>query len=372
MRVGLVSPYSVSVPGGVQSQVLGLASELRRRAHQVTVIAPVDGPVPAGVTAAGRSISIPVNGSRASMAPHPWAARRTLQILRQGAFDVVHLHEPLAPSITIPVLLARPGPLVGTFHAAGDQTAYRLLGRPLQWLARRLDARVAVSETAAAPARRYLGGSYEVLFNGIDTQRFDVKDAARVDAPTVLFLGRHEPRKGLEVLLDAMPLLPPHISLWVAGPGTDSGRLRQRYSADPRICWLGSLTDDEKVARLRAASVVCLPSLHAESFGVVLLEAMAAGTPIVASDLPAYRSVTDDGRAAHLVPAAEPAALADGVLHVLHDTDLAQAQQAAGAAITERYSMRALAERYLAIYEQTSSRTTPRTARNGRRPERGR
>mgnify|MGYP001825322203 CR=1 FL=1 len=356
MRVALVSPYSVSVPGGVQNQVLGLARELRRVDHEVAVVAPVDGPVPAGVMSVGRSITISTNGSFARVAPYPAAVWRALQILRRHAFDVVHLHEPFSPSITIPVMLARPRPLVGTFHAAGDQPAYRWLGRSFRLLSRRLDARAAVSETAAAPVRRYLGGTYEVLFNGIDARRFDRGGPARVEPPVVLFIGRDEPRKGLAVLLDALPLLPSELTVWVAGPRTDNGHLRRRHGADPRICWFGELTESEKIDRLRAASVVCIPSLQAESFGVVLLEAMAAGTPIVASDLPAYRSVTDGGRAAQLFTAADPAALADGVRRVLRDHDVANAQRAVGFEITERYSMRSLAEHYLAIYNRTITR----------------
>lgn len=364
LRVALVSPYSVTVPGGVQNQVLGLAHELRRMDHHVSVLAPVDGETPPGVTSVGRSITIATNGSSAPVAPYPTAVRRTLRILRRGAFDVVHLHEPFSPSITIPVMLARPAPLVGTFHAAGDQPAYRLLGRPFRLLARRLEARAAVSETAASPVRRYLGGTYEVLFNGVDIGHFDLGESVRVDPPAVLFLGRDDPRKGLGVLLDALALLPPELTIWIAGPGTDEGHHRDRHGADSRIRWLGELTEAEKVFRLQAASVVCVPSLQAESFGIVLLEAMAAGTPIVASDLRAYRSLTDGGRAAQLVTAAEPSAIADGVLRILRNRDVARAQRTAGLEIAERYGMRTLAERYIAIYEATVARAAGQPARS--------
>ncbi len=354
MRVGLVSPYSLSAPGGVQTQVLGLADELRRLGHHVAVIGPTDGPPLGGVTPVGRSIPIRVNGSVAPMAPHPSAAVRTLRTLRQGGFDVVHLHEPLAPSITIPALVAHPAPLVGTFHAAGDRTPYRWLGGSLRRLAGRLDARVAVSETAARLAHRHLGGTYEVLFNGIDVRRHSSADPARVDAPTVLFLGRHEPRKGLDVLLAAMAQLPDDLVLWVAGDGPEHHRLRRRHGADARIRWLGRLGDDDKIARLRAATVVCVPSLHGESFGIVLLEAMAAGTPVVASDLPAYRALTDHGRAAHLVAAGDATALAGGLLHVLHDPCHAADLRASGERLTQRYTLETLARRYVTIYERVA------------------
>jgi phosphatidylinositol alpha-mannosyltransferase len=278
----------------------------------------------------------------------------------------LHLHEPLAPSITIPVLLAHPAPLVGTFHAAGEQTPYRWLGNSPRRLSRRLDARVAVSDTAAALARRYLGGTYEVLFNGIDARPFVIVTRGPVNTSTVLFLGRDEPRKGLEVLLDAMPLLPAHIELWIAGKGTDHGSLHELHGHNPRIRWLGQLTDDEKIARLRTASVVCVPSLYGESFGIVLLEAMAAGTPIVASDLPAYRTLAHEGGAAHLVPPADPAALANGLRRVLDNTAYANALEAAGVAIAQRYSMQALAEQYLTIYKAVVARRRSQQSPNNR------
>jgi len=361
LRIALVSPYSVSVPGGVQNQVLGLARKLRAMGHDVAVVAPVDGPVPAGVISVGRSVRLGTNGSNAPVAPQPAAVWRALRAVRRGRFDVVHLHEPLSPSITIPLLLAAPRPLVGTFHAAGDQRAYRMLGRVLlQWPVRRLDYRIAVSEIAAAPARKYLGGTYEVLFNGIDRRRCEPACAAPSDGPAVLFLGRDESRKGLDVLLEAMALLPPNVTLWIAGPGTDTGRARRHLGDDPRVRWLGPLTETEKFARLRSASVVCVPSLRAESFGVVLLEAMAAGAPIVASDLPAYRAVTDGGRAAQLVAAGDPAAVARGVRRVLDDPTAARAYCEAGFRLVERYSMHTLAECYLAIYQRAIARAAGR------------
>jgi phosphatidylinositol alpha-mannosyltransferase len=357
LRIALVCPYSVSVPGGVQNQVLGLARELRTMGHDVTVVAPVDGAAPPGVRSVGCSVRLGTNGSIAPVAPYPAAVWRALRTVRHGGFDVVHLHEPFSPSITIPLLLAAPRPIVGTFHAAGDQRAYRVLGRTvLRRAARRLDRRVAVSEIAAAPARRYLGGSYDVLCNGIDRSRYSGPPMASNRLPAVLFLGRDEPRKGLDVLLGALALLPPEVTLWVAGPGTDTGRARRRHGDDPRVRWLGALTEDEKVARLRSASVVCVPSLRAESFGVVLLEAMSAGAPIVASDLPAYRAVTDGGRAAQLTAPGDPAAIAASVRRLLDDAAVAGACRTAGFAAVERYSMRALAERHVSIYEEVTGR----------------
>jgi phosphatidyl-myo-inositol alpha-mannosyltransferase len=332
--------------------VLGLAAALRALGHDVEVLAPGSGPPCPGVTSVGRSVSIRVNGSVAPMAPHPAAAWRTVRRLRGGDFDVLHLHEPLAPSITIPALLVHPAPSVATFHAAGDRTPYRWFGPPLRRLARRLDARVAVSGPAQRLVLRHLGGPCEVLGNGVDVHRYASVPSAPAASPTVLFLGRHESRKGLSVLLVAMRLLPREIELWIGGDGPARSSLQRRWPDDRRIHWLGRLADDEKIRRLRAASVLCVPSLHGESSGVVLLEAMAAGTPIVASDIAGYRSLAGDGPAALLVRPDDPMALAEGLRHVLCDPWAARRLQVAGHDRVQEFGIDALAERYVAIYER--------------------
>ncbi|MGD9703066.1 MAG: glycosyltransferase family 4 protein [Acidimicrobiia bacterium] len=354
MRVGVVCPYSLSEPGGVQDQVTGLARALADLGHVVEIIAPGDVSTELGGTSAGLAFRFRVNGSIAPMAPHPAAAVRTVRALRRGRFDVLHLHEPLAPSITIPALLAHPAPVVGTFHAAGDRTPYRWLGASLSRLANRIDARVAVSEPAAVLARHHLGGACDVLFNGIDVERFRGAPHARVDGPTILFLGRHEPRKGLDVLLGALPLLPLDITVWIAGDGRDTSRLRDQHRGDSRVRWLGRLPEADKIGRLGAASVLCAPSRHGESFGMVLLEAMAARTPVVASDVPGYRALSDHGRAAHLVPPGDKNALADGLLRVLSDGRLADDLREHGDCLVRRCSMHELARRYVAIYERVT------------------
>ena len=357
MRIGLVCPYSLSAPGGVQQQVLGLARALERQGHEVSVVAPGDC---SGISV-GRAFGFRVNGSIAPMAPQPAAAARAVRAIRRGGFDVLHLHEPLAPSITIPVLIARPAPMVGTFHAAGHRTPYRWAAPLLRGLASRIEVRVAVSEPAAQLAQQHLGGSYELLFNGIDVSRYqapaaEAAEAAEAAAMTILFLGRHEPRKGLDVLLDALPLLPRCVSVRVAGHGPATARLRERHHGDERIRWLGQLTEADKIRELHATSVPCAPSRHGESFGMVLLEAMAAGTPIVASDVPGYRSLNSQAGAAHFVPPGDPSALTAGLLRVLPDHRLAADLRAKGAEIVTRFSMDALALRYAQIYDSLSTK----------------
>jgi phosphatidylinositol alpha-mannosyltransferase len=353
MRVGLVCPYSMSLPGGVQAQSLGLARVLRGMGHEARVLAPCDGPPPElFVTPLGNSIPTAANGSMAPVAPDPAASLRLIRALRDEQFDVVHIHEPMAPGPALTAVVMHAAPTVGTFHAAGDSASYKWLNRPLYRLAARIDARCAVSEDARLLAERYLGGSYEVLFNGVEVDRWQAVEPVKPDGPTIFFCGRHEPRKGLEVLLEAMALLPPEVQCWVAGTGPDTARFRARYAGDPRIEWLGRVTDDEKMARMRGASVFCAPSLSGESFGVVLIEAMAARTPIVASDLPGYRNVARPGRDAVLVPPGDAEALAAGLRAVLSDDAAAEQLRQSGTERADRFSMDRLARRYLALYTE--------------------
>ena len=357
VRVGLVCPYSLTVPGGVQGQVLGLARELRRRGHHVRVLAPCDGPPPdAGVTPLGNSIPTAANGSVAPLAPDPAATLRTIRSLRDEDFDVLHLHEPVAPGPTLTALLFANAPMVGTFHAAGESAAYRWLRPFVRWAADRLALRCAVSEDARSMAEEALGGSYELVGNGIEIDRYAEAEPHKSDGPTVLFIGRHEPRKGLAVLLAASAELPPDVRVWIAGTGPETEELQGRHAGDPRLRWLGSISDAEKASRLRGADVFCAPSLHGESFGVVLLEAMAAHTPIVASDLPGYRNVARAGLDALLVPPGDVAALAAALRRVLSDPALAERLARSGDERAEAHSMAALARTYEDLYQRAIER----------------
>jgi phosphatidylinositol alpha-mannosyltransferase len=351
VRIGLVCPYSLTIPGGVQGQVLGLARTLRGLGHETRVLGPCDGPPPdAGVTPLGKSVPTAANGSVAPIAPDPSAQLRTIRALRDEDFDVLHLHEPLAPGPTLTSLLFKNSPMVGTFHAAGDSASYRYAAPVLKRLLRRLDARVAVSADAVKLAQGYLGGAYELLFNGIEIERYAKATPHPTDGPTIFFIGRHEPRKGLAVLLEALQALPPDVRLWVGSDGPETAELRVAHGKDDRIEWLGRLTDEEKASRLRGADVFCAPSLRGESFGVVLLEAMAAQTPIVASDLDGYRNVATDGVDAVLTPIGDVVALAAGLQRVLGDQGLQAELIEGGDRRAAEFSMDHLAERYLEIY----------------------
>ena len=357
MRIGLVCPYSLTLPGGVQNQVLGLARTMRELGHDVRVLGPCDGPPPdSGVTPLGDSIPTAANGSMAPIAPDPSAQLRTIRALRDERFDVVHLHEPLAPGVTHTALVFKAQPLVGTFHAAGEIAAYKWMSPLARWALAKLDLRFAVSNDAMEMARRNVGGTYELVFNGVELGPYAKAEPYPSQGPTIFFLGRHEPRKGLAVLLEAMQELPAGVRLWVGSDGPETTALRQQYAGDPRIEWLGRISDREKVARLMAADVFCAPSLGGESFGVVLIEAMAASTAVVASDLPGYANVARAGRDALLVPPGDPVALAGALRSVLDDDALATGLVASGRERAAEFSMQHLAEIYRAAYGRVVAR----------------
>lgn len=357
MRIGIVCPYSLTVPGGVQAQVLGLARELRRRGHEARVLGPCDGPPPEPfVTPLGDSLPLSANGSIAPLAPDPSAALRTLQVLADERFDVIHLHEPLAPGPTSTALMVHSAPTVGTFHAAGTSASYRILAPALSRLIRRIDHKVVVSKDALQLVRGYLGGDYEVLFNGVELDEIRSVEPWPAAAngspqqPTVFFCGRHEERKGLRVLVDAVVQSGLDVDVWIGSDGPDTAELTAATAGDDRFHWLGRVTDREKFARLRAADVFCAPSLRGESFGVVLIEAMAAGTTVVASSLDGYRNVATHDVDALLVEPGDPDALGDALRRVTSDDELARRLRATGEHRAQSFAMTALTDRYLEIY----------------------
>lgn len=349
----MICPYSLAVWGGVQLQVLGLARSLRAKGIDTQVLAPCDGPPPEPwVTPLGDSIPYAQNGSLAPLAPDPPAQLRVLGAIWDERFDALHLHEPLAPGPTLTAVLVKPVPLIGTFHASGNIAVYRWARFGVRRLAARLDTKVAVSPAAAGMAKHHLGGEYDILFNGIETERFATAAPADRDGPTIFFLGRHEPRKGLSVLIDAARLLPRDVRVWIGSQGPQTEELRAATVGDDRFVWLGSMSEDEKLARLRAADVFCVPSLGGESFGVVLLEGMAAGTPVVASDLPPYRVVAGDGAAAGLVAPGDSTALAKALMEALDRPSVVEERVAAGRLRADEFSMSALADAYIARYQR--------------------
>jgi phosphatidylinositol alpha-mannosyltransferase len=295
----------------------------------------------------GRSIPIPDNGSVQRVALSPLSIRTTLRLLRGGAYDVVHLHEPMLPVPCLAALALRPAPLVGTFHmTARSRRWYRVFGPICRRMLARLDARIAVSEEA----RRYVAascpGEYEIVPNGVEVDRVAPRGDGANGAGRILFVGRPEPRKGLPVLLEAFGELRDRATLDLVGP---DGEFGDGVTAHGRV-------DDRRRRDLLArAGVLCAPSLHAESFGLVLLEAMAAGVPVVASDLPGYRAVLPP-ECGVLVPPGDAASLARALRSVLDDDALRARARSAGPAAAVRYDWAHVADRILALYAKAAAR----------------
>jgi phosphatidylinositol alpha-mannosyltransferase len=350
--------------------VLGLAGGLRALGHQVEVLAPgVTGvPSPEFVTPAGRAMGVPYNGSVARLAFGPVAATRVRRWLRDHAFDVLHVHEPTAPSVSLIALALADMPVVATFHMAAARSwalaaAHGLLQPPME----KITARIAVSSLARRVQVEYLGGDAVEIPNGIDVPLF--RDAAALpgyprEGGTVAFVGRFdEPRKGMSVLLTALRALVrtrPGLRLVVVGDGNVTALKR---AAGPelasRIRVLAGLGEHGKAAVLRSADLLCVPALGGESFGIVLTEAMAAGTPVLASDLDAFRRVLDGGRAGVLVPAGSAAALSTALADLLDDPARRSELSAAGTQRAAGWDWPVVARRVLQVYE-TAAAADPR------------
>ncbi len=280
---------------------------------------------------------------------------------------MLHVHEPCAPGPSMTSVLMHPAPIVGTFHAAGRNPSYRILTGALRWHTGQLDRKVVVSKDALELVERFLGaGEYDILFNGVEIDRIASTPPTPTVSPTIFFCGRHEERKGLAVLLEAFRSLPATTRLWIASDGPDGPRLRAEHGEDKRITWLGRISDAEKFARLRGATVFCAPSLHGESFGVVLIEAMAAGTPVVASGIDGYRNVATDGVDALLTEPGDVGALAKAIAAVLDDQLLTESLRAAGHRRATQFSMTTLAAEYIAIYRQLLDVDEPSRVRPSR------
>ena len=336
MKIAMLSPYALTRPGGVQGQVMGLSRSLRALGHDVTVLGPADAgqPVPEGAGnhyVIGRPTALRSNGSVAPVALWPTASVRVERFVRTGGFDVVHVHEPLAPMAAYGLVLTAPLPMVGTYHRAGVSRWVPLLKPLAELVGRRMQIRVAVSEAARETGLRSGGGEFEVLFNGVDMARFESAEPVHDEQgrPVVLFLGRHEARKGLNVLLDAFAMVDRPAVLWVAGDGPGGEMQRRRHPESDRVRWLGMLSEDEVASRLAGADVLCAPSLHGESFGMVLLEGMAAGCAVVASDIEGYRLAA--GGHAELVRPDDAPALARALGAALADAVEGSGRSAPGA-----------------------------------------
>jgi phosphatidylinositol alpha-mannosyltransferase len=365
MRVGLVSPYPWDVPGGVVAHIRDLAEELLRRGHDVQVITPLDDedvPLPGYVTRAGRSVPIPYNGSVSRLLIGPVSAGRVRRWLHDGDFDVLHVHSPETFSLSLVALGNASGPIVATFHASNPRSRIlAILQNPLQIYFEKLAGRIAVSPAARKTIVDHLGGDAVVVPNGVHTEQYaGAEPFPGWPGPdgAIGFVGRvDEPRKGLQVLLRAMPLLRasrPGLRLLVVGPGEIETELPDGVTV------LGQLSEADKARAYASMDVFVAPNTGGESFGIVLLEAMAAGTPIVASDLDAFRRVLDDGALGAIATTGDAESLAHAVGTLLDSTARRDSLRRAGLEAVERYDWRVVAEEVLRVYETAIAASTGR------------
>ncbi|MGB3763932.1 MAG: glycosyltransferase family 4 protein [Ornithinimicrobium sp.] len=368
MRVGLVNPYSLDVPGGVQSHVVELAQWLRHSGHEVSLLTPAepDTELPEYAVNAGRAVPVRYNGSVARLAFGPVVAARVRSWVDEGRFDVVHIHEPASPSVSLLALWAVTGPIVATFHSAQVKSrSLRLAGPMLQPGMDKISGRIAVSRQAQETVSSQIGGECVVIPNGVDVARF-TRGPQRVPLrpgtteemvrPLIVFLGRFdEPRKGLPVLLAAVPdilVAYPQARIVVAGPGDREEVQRDLPPAVSEVCdFIGPVSEDEKVELLRRADVYVAPNVGGESFGIILVEAMAAGAPVVASNLPAFAEVLDGGRAGMLFDCGDPPSLAAAVLRVVGSARLRAELSRAGPARAVHFDWSRVGRQVLAVYD---------------------
>jgi phosphatidyl-myo-inositol alpha-mannosyltransferase len=363
MRIGIVCPYSWDIPGGVQAHVRDLAEQLLELGHVVSVLAPGDDDtpdLPPYVVTAGRAVPIPYNGSVARLQFGLVSATRVRRWLRDGDFDVVHVHEPAPPSLSLLACMIHDGPLVATFHAALTRSRWLLmLDTLLQPFLEKLSGRIAVSDAARKVIVEHLGADAVVIPNGVAASHYTQAQALPGyprPGGTLGFIGRFdEPRKGMDVVVGALERLAPTrpgLRLLVAGRGDAEEFLDGLPPVlRNRVDLMGQVSEHDKARMLKSVDVYCAPNTGQESFGVILLEAMAAQTPIVASELEAFKRVLGGGVAGQLFPIGDSTALAVELTRVLDDPQLARRLVAAGTKAVAPFNWSVVVKEVLRVYE---------------------
>jgi phosphatidylinositol alpha-mannosyltransferase len=370
VKIGIVCPYSWDVPGGVQFHIRDLAEYFIRLGHEVSVLAPADDdtPLPPYVVSAGRAVPVPYNGSVARLNFGFLSAARVRRWLHDGAFDVIHIHEPTSPSLGLLACWAAQGPIVATFHTSNPRSramvaAYAILQAALE----KISARIAVSEYARRTLVEHLGGDAVVIPNGVDVDFFAKaeprpewqsggSERSQGAGETIGFIGRiDEPRKGLPVLMKALPKIlaaRPGTRLLVAGRG-DAEEAVQTLPAElrSRVEVLGMISDEDKARLLRSVDLYVAPNTGGESFGIILVEAMSAGAPVLASDLDAFAQVLDQGAAGELFANEDADALADAALRLLEDPERRAELRTRGSVHVRRFDWSRVGADILSVYE---------------------
>ncbi len=359
-RIGIVCPYGWDTPGGVQSHVGDLAEYLIAQGHYVSVLAPVinEEGIPDYVTSAGRPISIPYNGAVARILFGPLAFARVKQWIGSGNFDLLHLHEPAIPSISLLACWASEGPLIGTFHAASTKQKIAFAITPfIEPVIEKLTARIAVSEAARETLKIHLDTDAVVVPNGIYTKKFsDAHSDPRWSGNTIGFIGRfEESRKGLSVLIEALPTIIekiPDIRVIVAGPGNPATvleeiepHLRQRFT------FLGRISEEDKANFMSSVSIYVAPNTGGESFGIILAEALAGGASVLASDIPAFDSLLGHGKYGSLFQSENSEDLAKRAIELLNSPELRRTIARAGREYSQSFDWDVVAERIYDVYE---------------------
>lgn len=365
----MVCPYSFDVPGGVQAHVVELAQVFIERGHEVSVLAPAaaDTVLPDYVVSAGPALAIPYNGSVSRVNFSPRGYLRLRSWVADGEFDVLHVHEPNSPSLSMLSLMVASGPIVTTFHTSTSKSLWlRTFQSILRPYHERIAGKIAVSELARRWQMESLGSDAVEIPNGINVASF--ADAAPLDGypwpgKSVLFLGRFdEPRKGIDILMRALPQIVaafPDVRILVVGGGNQRALRRRAGDLADHLVFLGQVDDETKARALASADVYCAPNLGGESFGIVLVEAMAAGAAVIASSLDAFRRVLDDGRAGVLVPTGSADELAAGIVRLLGDDDARDELIAGGRARAARYDWSRVADQIQRVYDTVTVGSSP-------------
>ena len=366
IRIDMLCPYGWDSPGGVQTHIRDLADHLIEEGHYVSVLTPVsDDSIQSAnyVVNAGKPISIPVNGSVAKILFGPVASSRAKQWIASEDFDLLHLHEPAIPSLSLLACSAAEGPLVGTFHVSTQKKkAIYAIGPILEPIVEKLTARIAVSELARSTLKDHFDTDAVVIPNGIDGQRYaNAKISENYSGGhTVGFIGRfEESRKGLQVLIDSLAIVSrfiPDVTYLVAGPGESEDFLKRlNPQLRSRIKFLGLLTNEEKMSFLKTVQIYVAPNTGSESFGIILTEALSAGTAVVASDIPAFKAVLENGAAGDLFINGDSADLAKVLVALLRDDERRKKLAENGKLSAQKYDWQVVAEQIEHIYEMAIS-----------------
>jgi phosphatidylinositol alpha-mannosyltransferase len=362
LKIGIVCPYSWDTPGGVQNHIRDLAEFLIASGHDVSVLAPAidETKLPDYVVNAGKPISIPYNGAVARVLFGPVAFARVRQWISQGNFDLLHLHEPAIPSISLLACWAADGPMVGTFHAAAKrQKIIFAIGPILEPAIEKLSARIAVSEAARLTLTDHLDTDAVIIPNGIYANRYtEGKRVAKWSGNTIGFIGRfEEPRKGLSVLVDALPVISrfaPDVKILVAGPGDPAEVIE---GIDPQLLqrfeFLGKITETEKADFMSSVAVYVAPNTGGESFGIILAEALAGGACVVASDIPAFDDLLGHGEFGALFESESSTELAKVVIDLLRDETKRKELSARGKERSKMFDWTVVAQQIFSVYEMS-------------------